>query len=420
MSKNLKSEKAELLAIINEGPISNTKIQARLSFEITTRALGYRLKLLREEGVIESSGRGRGTTYRASSTADVPKGYERSRLDAYTPNTTFLLSEANRKRFHELGKTAASAAPAGTFARNILERFLIDLSWASSSLEGNTYSLLETASLLRAGEVAEGKNQLETQMILNHKSAIEYLVDSAEEIRFSRHMVFNLHALLMDNLFRSPGSLGAIREIPVGISGSRYIPLANPHTLEEMYDRILAVARAIEDPFEAGVFAMLHLSYLQPFLDGNKRTARMMLNFRLIKENLKPFSFVDVDREEYLHATLLWYEDGNHEPLVSLLMRAYETSAVRYEIVYEAIEPDVFKMLHRKLIQRAVHEVVTDLISDPELFLDQRAKIAFEEGSDRGKFVAGVLAELRGLHEGNFARFKLRPSEFEKWWEAQE
>ena len=112
-------------------------------------------------------------------------------------------------------------------------RLLIDLSWNSSRLEGNTYSLLDTKRLIDFGEEAEGKEQVEAQMILNHKDAIEFLVGSAEEIGFNRHTILNLHALLANNLLADPEATGRLRQIAVGIEKSAFHPLEVPQLIEE-------------------------------------------------------------------------------------------------------------------------------------------------------------------------------------------
>ena len=117
-----------------------------------------------------------------------------------------------------MGRTPDSEKPAGTYARHILDRLLVDLSWASSQLEGNTYSLLDTKRLIEHGQAAEGKDAAETQMILNHKAAIEFLVDSADDLAFNRQTILNLHALLSDNLLPDPGAGGRLRRIGVGIN----------------------------------------------------------------------------------------------------------------------------------------------------------------------------------------------------------
>ena len=136
-------------------------------------------------------------------------------------------------------------------------------------------------------------------MILNHKAAIEFLVQSAEEIAFNRYTILNLHALLAENLLPDPMAAGRVRQIPVGIGRSVYHPLDVPQLIEECLDEILVKAEAITDPFEQAFFVMVQLPYLQPFEDVNKRVSRLAANIPLFRRNLSPISFVDVPDETY-------------------------------------------------------------------------------------------------------------------------
>ncbi|MFH0785212.1 MAG: hypothetical protein V2B20_25115 [Pseudomonadota bacterium] len=164
-----------------------------------------------------------------------PVGYNRDFLDSYRPNNTFYLTPAIRHKLHEMGRSPEEQHPAGTYARQIFDRLLIDLSWNSSRLEGNTYSLLETELLLGQGEGAKGKNALETQMILNHKAAIKFLVEQAEEVGFNTYTILNLRAMLSDNLLADPQACGRLRAISLGIGGSVYDPLEISQLIEECF-----------------------------------------------------------------------------------------------------------------------------------------------------------------------------------------
>ena len=168
-----------------------------------------------------------------------PVGYRREFLEGYKPNETPYLSEALRSHLHELGRTFHGQRPAGTYARDILNRLLIELSWSSSRLEGNTYSLPDTRELIEKGTVAAGKDAKETQMILNHKAAIEFLVESAEEVGVNQYTVTNLHALLADNLLDEPRNAGRLRRTPIGIGASTYIPTAIPQLIEDSFRLLL-------------------------------------------------------------------------------------------------------------------------------------------------------------------------------------
>ena len=147
-----------------------------------------------------------------------PVGYQREFLKRYRPNRDTYLSRPQIAHLLEAGHTPFDARPAGTYARAILDRLLIDLSWASSRLEGNTYNRLDTQWLIEFGQAAVGKPAHETQMILNHKAAIEMLIEG--DTGFNRFTIMNLHALLSDNLLADPAAGGRLRRCEVGISGT--------------------------------------------------------------------------------------------------------------------------------------------------------------------------------------------------------
>jgi len=187
-----------------------------------------------------------------------PMGYQRDFLDAYRPNETWYLSESLRRQLHKMGRTADVDAPAGTYSRAILNRLLIDLSWASSHLEGNTYSRLDTRELIEHGKAARGKAAIETQMILNHRTAIELLVENIDSAEFNRYTLTNLHSALAENLLPNPADEGRIRRHAVDIGKSVYRPLSTSQQIEDTLDALLSKANQIRDPFEQSFFMMVH------------------------------------------------------------------------------------------------------------------------------------------------------------------
>lgn len=344
-----------------------------------------------------------------------PVGYRREFLDDYEPNVTAWLSARDRERLHEIGRQGRGETPAGTYARDILGRLLIDLSWASSKLEGNTYTRLDTQNLIEQGELAAGKNQREAQMILNHKAAIEMLVEGADSIGFNRYTVQNLHALLSDNLLMNPSASGSLRSIPVEISGSVFIPAAVPQQLSESFDSLLAKASAIEDPFEAALFVMAQLPYLQPFEDVNKRVSRLAANIPFIRGNLSPLSFVDVPQGPYVDGLLAVYELNRIELLRDVFIWAYERSALRYVAVKDSLpEPDPLRLRHRAALAEVVSDVVRAQAPIDMTDLRQRAALVVP-AEDLDQFAAMAFSELHHLHQGNIARYRLRLSEFLRW-----
>ncbi len=354
-----------------------------------------------------------------------PVGYQREFLDAYHPNQTHYLTDTVRRQLMEIGsQTGMADEPAGTYARHICQRLLIDLSWNSSRLEGNTYSLLETEQLFQAGRDNDSQLSNEAVMILNHKAAIEFLLESSSQAAFDRRTILNLHALLTADLLRDPSAEGALRTDPVGIGKSSYLPPAIPALIEALFDLILAKAADIQNPFEQAFFAMVHLPYLQPFIDGNKRVSRLSANLPLFQRNLAPLSFVDVSESDYTDGMLAICELNDTRIMSEVFVQAYERSAQRYTVIRGAVgEPDSFRIQYRQALTEQVAEIIRSRC-------DRRTAVArlrqwAEESviaADRKRFVAAAEESLSSIHEGNFARYRVRPSEYESWkaiWDSK-
>ena len=345
-----------------------------------------------------------------------PVGYDRAFLDRYRANETFYLPPEMRRRLRELGRSPDEERPAGTYARRIHHRLLIDLSWNSSRLEGNTYSLLETERLLERGDLGEDKSPRETQMILNHKAAIDLLVEQTVLTGFNRHTVLNLHALLADNLL-DPRACGRLRTVPVTIGGTPYHPLEIPQLVDECFGRILETAAAIEDPFEQAFFAMVQLPYLQPFEDVNKRVSRLAANLPLVRGNLCPLSFVDVPERDYTDGILGVYELNRVGLLRDVFCWAYERSCARYSAVRRSLgEPDPFRLRYRELVAECVKDIVTGLMDKKSTtaYLRRRGPETLPPALGT-RLVDVVETEVMSLHEGNIARFRVSPPELAAW-----
>lgn len=348
-----------------------------------------------------------------------PVGYQREFLDAYQPNQSWYLSESLRRQLHKMGKTAVAESPAGTYSRAILNRLLIDLSWASSHLEGNTYSRLDTRELIEQGKVAQGKATIETQMILNHKTAIELLVENIASVGFNRYTLMNLHSALSENLMPNPSDEGRIRQHAVDIGKSVYRPLSASAQIEEALDVLLDKVNQINDPFEQSFFMLVQLPYLQPFADVNKRTSRLAANLPLFRANLCPLTFLDVPEQAYSRATLGLYEMTRVELLRDLYVWAYERSTQEYLAIKQTlVEPDPIRLAWRDVIRAAIRDVVRQPNADSFSVIQQIALEKVAEESRSG-VQALMVEELRRLHEGVLARYGLRISEFEAWKAGQ-
>ena len=349
-----------------------------------------------------------------------PVGYQRDFLQAYQPGETFYLPEPLRLQLHEMGRTSANERPAGTYARDILGRLLVDLSWASSKLEGNTYSRLDTLNLIELGQVAKGKDAIETQMILNHKAAIEMLIEDADEVGFDAFTFKNLHAVLSQDLMRDPQACGRLRRRPVDISGTVFHPLALPQVVEDCFMQLLDKAAAIPDPFEQAFFLMVQLPYLQPFEDVNKRVSRIGANIPLFKHNLCPLSFIDVPEHAYIEGTLGVYELNQIELLRDVFVWAYERSCQRYlAIAQTMVEPHLLKIKYREALIQAVQTVVKGLRQPSPAVIAEVAQDHATE-ADQAAFREMLTAALQQLHEGSIARYRLRRSAYIAWQHAQD
>ena len=347
-----------------------------------------------------------------------PVGYEQSFIEAYYPNETRYLPRELCDQLRIVGTPSDEGRPAGTFAHDIINRLMIDLSWASSRLEGNTYSRLDTERLFKFGQVAEGKDALETQMILNHKAAIELLVNQADIVDFTPYTIFSLHALLSDGLLADASACGRIRNRPVDIGGSVYMPIAMQHRLNELFEIVLSMAQEIRDPFEQSFFIMVHLPYLQPFEDVNKRASRLAANIPLIRHNLCPLSFIDVPERAYIDAMLGVYELNRVELLRDVFVWAYERSCQQYLAVRrELVPPDTFRLRYRAALTETIKAIVSGLKPADEEVITGAIPLSVA-GEDRDKFLQLVLEEFRTLHEGNAVRFGIRPLEFSAWRSA--
>jgi len=257
-------------------------------------------------------------------------------------------------------------------------------------------------------------------MILNHKAAIELLVDEAESIGFDTHTFLSLHGLLSENLMPDPNAGGRLRTRPVQISGSVFVPLAIPQVIEECFHQILQKASEIEDPFEQAFFILVQIPYLQPFEDLNKRVSRLGANIPLIRQNLSPLTFIDVPERAYIDAMLGVYEMNRVELLRDLFVWAYERSAREYVIVRKSLaEPDPLRLRYRMQLHELVADIVRNMCMDVLQAIDAYAGDHIDE-QNRSAFVEMVQDEIKRLHPGIIARYRLRPSEFLAWQEARQ
>lgn len=214
-----------------------------------------------------------------------------------------------------------------TLYKKDLERLGIDLSWKSSQIEGNTYSLLETEQLLKENVEAKGKKKEEAIMLLNHKKALDYILDSPNYfLKLDLKKIVEVHSLLVEGLDVEKN----IRTRTIGITGTNYKPLDNEHQIKEAIEGTCNLVNSKENAFEKALIILILLSYIQAFEDGNKRTARIMSNAVLISNNHCPISFRTVDSIDYKKAMLIFYEQNNISAFKKIFIEQYEFAVNNY------------------------------------------------------------------------------------------
>ena len=205
------------------------------------------------------------------------------------------------------------------------ERLLIDLSWASSSIEGATYSLLETEALLKYNQTANGKSLDEATMIMNHKRALDFMLET-DPGPLSSELVLKLHQILIENLHVQPD----FRDGLIKINNSTFVPCSYPSQLKEILETIIIKVNTTSSVLQKATQLNLLIAYLQPFWDGNKRTSRMLGNLVLITHGYIPISFSHTSKTEYIKAIIYFYETQNPEPFKHLLLRELNHSFLEY------------------------------------------------------------------------------------------
>jgi Fic family protein len=303
------------------------------------------LDLLIEDRLVIKSGAGRGTTYQPSArsllldTLDVKAYFEQEsdqrvlRSENFNfgiwPHLTGLLKEEEKRESDLLNeqyrKNRAALTP--VVLQKELERLTIELSWKSSKIEGNTYTLLDTERLLKEHVEATGKTREEAVMILNHKDALDFVIKSADFFKeLSVPKIEEVHRLLVKDL----GVTHGIRKNLVRITGTNYRPLDNVFQIQEAMRDLCALVNQTVHPIEKALMTVLMLSYIQPFEDGNKRTSRILGNALLLAYHYCPLSYRSVDEVEYKKGMLLFYEQNNISYFKTLFLEQFRQAVMKY------------------------------------------------------------------------------------------
>lgn len=244
-------------------------------------------------------------------------------LDIFTPGELAMLQEATEEYHRRTANLPQS------IEKRELERLIIELSWKSSKIEGNTYTLLDTEKLILEHKEALGHDKKEAQMILNHKDAFTFAYENKKEFRtLTRANLEQLHSIIVKDLSVATG----LREKPVGVTGSKYRPLDNVHQIREAVEALASAVARAKTPYAKALLVLLGISYIQPFDDGNKRTGRIMANAVLLAYNCAPLSYRSVEENDYREATLMFYEINSIMPFKSIFIEQYVFAAKNYAV----------------------------------------------------------------------------------------
>jgi fido (protein-threonine AMPylation protein) len=343
-------EQRVLSLLLQREPLQSSMVHDALIRDGEERSLVTVKRLLSgmaKRGLIAVSGKGRSTAYSIATTGRLLAAVDAARYCSAEPDARFGLSLFNRElleespneifteeELHRLGKATEewrhrTRSISKTIAQKEMERLVIELSWKSSKIEGNTYTLLDTERLVLRNTAAPGHDKNEATMILNHKEAFTLIHDHRSAFcSLTRSNLEHLHGALVQDLGVGRG----LRSSLVGVTGSRYRPLDNIHQITDAINLLCASVNRMETPYAQSLFALLGISYIQPFEDGNKRTSRLMANALLLAHNLAPLSYRSVNEEEYREAMLVFYELNSLVPMKKIFLEQYEFAAENYAV----------------------------------------------------------------------------------------
>lgn len=348
MAKQLNDKSSVILDFIKQHQLcSSQEILKGIQLDISIATLKRALQELVTKKLVITSGKLKGTKYSISPFFNIiqpidPDLYFEKEIDERLIQITFnsdliqnnlknisLFTEEEFVKLNELQSRFVknSSALSTSEFNNELERLAIDLSWKSSQIEGNTYSLLETERLLKDKETAAGKTKDEAVMLLNHKDALDFIVANPNYINpIQLSSIEDIHSLLVKELNISKN----IRNKRVGISGTNYKPLDNEFQIKEALLDMCELINFKNNVFEKAFLVLVLISYIQPFADGNKRTARIISNAILIHHKYCPISFRTIDSIEYKKSMLVFYEQNNISSFKKIFIDQFEFAVETY------------------------------------------------------------------------------------------
>jgi Fic family protein len=332
-----------------EKKVSSGSLLEAMSNSISIATLKRDLTILVEQGYAIRSGENRDSEYALTDKGLLHRQYdlgayyvvpeaERHAMTQFNQVIFDILKKEqifSKNEFKQLEEATAKFKQNAINASDViytkeLERFVIEFSWKSSRIEGNTYTLLETERLIKEGLKKNDRSDFETSMILNHKKAYEFLLEQTNSgpLKISKATLETIHSLVINNLNVTTG----LRKAAIGISGSLYRPLSLVSQIKEQLGNLITCINSKSTPYEKALIAVLGESYLQPFEDGNKRTARVLANGLLLQAGYAPLSYRSINEQDYKEACLIFYEQNSIESFKKLFIEQYTFAANNYNI----------------------------------------------------------------------------------------
>lgn len=351
-SKKLNNRQQEILRQMERSDVVRTSDLLKSlsgSFDVSRMTLTRDIKILIKRGLVKKLDDGRVTAYGLADSYKLLRDFD---IDSYFTKQAMyrdVQEQFNHKVFDYFAKAKFLTVDEVDFLNELstshetkvaeftedsevamkreFERLVIDLAWKSSQIEGNTYTIFETEALIKEKVRAKGKTEQEAIMILNHKAAVDFIIKNQDYFKhITLKKIQELHGVLTGDMDVQYG----FRKMPVRITGTKYKPPFGEDSIRSAMDKVVEVVNKLESPFEKALFVLATIAYIQPFQDGNKRTARMLANAILYASGLTMLSYSSADATEFRKAVVLFYEQNSIQYLKQIFMEQYKFAVENY------------------------------------------------------------------------------------------
>lgn len=342
-------------------------------------------------------------------------GYNEDFLEEYVPNVSSYLNPNDLARLHS--RCPPGSAPLSKLDSHEVSMFMCDISYASSRLEGNEYDYASTIRLAEHNIEMHGGTHSNKVMILNHHEAARYIIDSAREadefFGINQHVLRGIHSLLSHDLLADPLMCGALRTKPIQIWQSAYIPMDIPEVIAKNFNKIIEKANQINDPYEKSFFLLVHLPYLQPFEDCNKRSSRVMCNIPLLQAGITPVSWIDITNKhrEYTDAVISIYEFNDTLMLSEIFVDSFMRSTERFALMSRQKAPDPIASIYRPEIKATIRAQILDGVESIS------PRVSVDHLPDYMDYIANEI-ELIKKNEMLAVRYGINTSAIRSWMES--